>query len=152
MDRYYFAYGSNMTLWVMSELCPEHGVVGAAMLSDHRLDFRRYSSGWRGGVSDIVYSEGDVVWGVLYRIGDVCHDALDAKESYGVGYTSTGVDVILQDGSHVHTITYTIIDKSPETILPSKYYLDTILEGAKEMKLPAHYIKFLKTIPVNRSL
>jgi cation transport regulator ChaC len=151
MDRYYFGYGSNMALWVMAELCPEHSVVGAAKLPDHKLDFRRYSRGWRGGVSDIIYSPGDVIWGVLYRIGDACHDALDQKESYGVGYTSMGIDVQLMDGTQIHTITYTVIDKSPETIPPSKHYLDTILEGAKEQRLPQDYIKQLKAIKVNDS-
>jgi len=141
-----------MSLWVMSEICSEYDIVGKALLKDHKLDFRRYSTGWRGGVADVVYSPGDVVWGALYVMGKKCHDALDEKENYGVGYTSMGIDVVLDNGDTMHTITYTIIEKSPQTIEPSRYYLETIIEGAKGMKLPADYIKHLKNIKTNKSI
>lgn len=148
--EYYFGYASNMALWVMAELCAEHSVVGVARLPDYKLDFRRFSPGWKGGVGDLVESPGDEVWGVLYQIDAACHDALDAKENYGVGYTSLDVEVTLRDGEKITCTTYSIINKSPETIAPSKYYLETILEGAKEMNLPKDYIARLKAIPVHR--
>jgi gamma-glutamylcyclotransferase len=148
LNRYYFAYGSNMSAWVMSELCVEHDISGPARLDNYRLAFTRWSSGWRSGVSDIIESPGDVVWGVIYRIGDVCHDALDEMENYGKGYTSTGVDVTRFDGKVFHAITYTVIEKSPQEIMPSRHYLDTIVEGAAQNKLPADYIRRLKQIKV----
>ncbi len=151
MDRYYFAYGSNMALWVMSEICAEHALVGIAQLPDHRLAFTRYSTGWRGGHSDVVYSPGDAVWGGLFLIGNMCHDALDMNQHYGVGYTSMGVDVNATNGMTYHTITYTVLDKAPREIAPSRFYMDTIIEGARELKLPKDYINYLRSIKINNS-
>lgn len=149
MDRYYFAYGSNMALWVMSEICAEHDLVGIAQLPDHRLAFTRYSQGWQGGICDVLYSPGDTVWGGLFMIGETCHDALDLNTHYGVGYTSMGVDVLMPDGTPYHVIAYTVLRKSLREFPPSRAYLDTMLEGARELRLPKEYIKFLKSIEVS---
>ncbi len=147
MDRYFFAYGSNMSVWVMSEICGEHKVVGPVRLDDYRVAFLRKSRGWQGGVADIVYSAGDAVWGVLYAIGNSCHNALDSKEQFGTGYTSMNVEVSLPEaGQTVHAFTYTVIDKASEEIPPSQHYFDTMLEGAKQRGLPDDYIKYLRLI------
>ncbi|MDX1993256.1 MAG: gamma-glutamylcyclotransferase family protein [bacterium] len=151
MDRFYFAYGSNMALWVMSEICAEHRLMGAARLTDYRLAFTRYSHGWKGGVSDIVYAPGEVVWGGLFMIGNTCHDALDMNTHYGVGYTSTGIDVVLANSEPYHAITYTVIDKCVQEYTPSRFYMDTIMEGARELNLPRDYIKRLRAIKTNNS-
>lgn len=151
MDRYYFAYGSNMALWVMAEICAQHDLIGIAQLPDYRLAFTRYSQGWKGGVSDVIYSPGDTVWGGLFLIGNTCHDALDLNTHYGVGYTSMGVDVYTPDGSAYHTITYTVMKKSVQEHAPSRAYMDTLLEGARELRLPKEYLKFLKSIKIGLS-
>lgn len=147
LDRYFFAYGSNMSIWVMSEICGEHKVVGPARLDDYRVAFLRRSMGWQGGVADIVHATGEVVWGVLYAIGDSCHNALDSKEHFGTGYTSMHCEVTLPEaGQTVHAFTYTVIDKSDEEIPPSPMYFDTMLEGAQQRGLPPDYIKYLQLI------
>jgi len=148
MDRYYFGYGANMTTWVMAELCTEFDVIGVAYLPDHRLAFTRYSIGWRGGVCDVVYAPGEKVWGVLFQLADKCHDALDQQENFGVGYTSMGVDVFLQDGTPYHAMAYTVIDKAEGDIPPSREYYETIMEGASQFDFPAEYMELLKSIKV----
>jgi gamma-glutamylcyclotransferase (GGCT)/AIG2-like uncharacterized protein YtfP len=147
LDRYFFAYGSNMAIWVMSEICGQHKVVGPARLDDYRVAFLMHSRGWQGGVADVIYSPGDAVWGVLYAIGNQCHDALDSKERFGTGYTSMNVEVTLPEGGQtVHAFTYTVIDKLNEEVTPSQLYFDTMLEGAEQRGLPKDYIQYLRLI------
>ena len=46
----YFAYGSNLDLPQMKRRCPSSKLISKGSLSDYRLTFNRFSSGWDGGV------------------------------------------------------------------------------------------------------
>jgi hypothetical protein len=66
----YFAYGSNMAPEVIARLSPQHRYLGVARLTDHRPAFTRRSVKTGTGVADVVPASGQMVWGVLYKIGD----------------------------------------------------------------------------------
>ena len=151
MDIKYFAYGSNMSSKIMTEVCPTHKLLGPARLMDHRLAFTRKSAKSGSGVADIVRAPGLVVWGLLYEIDQNEVVDLDRKEDLGKAYTRINVNVALEDGSVHQTMTYTVISKAPIEIRPSTEYLDTILQGAKDHNFEGRYTRFLESLKADES-
>jgi hypothetical protein len=73
MQRFYFAYGSNLSDEDRAKChppCPPGALkkIGAAFLPDRRLGFTRKSMRRGGGVLDVVPSVGCVVGGVIYEV------------------------------------------------------------------------------------
>lgn len=142
----YFAYGSNMSREELRSWCPSAEFVTIARLLDHRLDFTRHSRRRQGGVADVVPSSGHQVWGVVYDIPSHELPALDRKEGIAKdAYRRLHVQVTEPSGQQVRALTYTVVHKVP-TELPSERYLDLILKGAREWKLPAEYVRRLEQI------
>lgn len=142
----YFAYGSNMSHNVISEVCPSSRSIGPAKLKDHRLAFTLLSTKWGARVADILPAPGMCVWGVLYKIDKNEVVNLDRKERYGKAYTRINVSLIKQNGVEHQVITYTVISKKSIELSPSTKYLKTMIEGAKDHKIPNKYIHFLKSL------
>jgi gamma-glutamylcyclotransferase (GGCT)/AIG2-like uncharacterized protein YtfP len=154
----YFAYGSNLDLDQMRLRVPGVGVVGVAMLPDHRLTFPLFSEGWGGGAAGVTHAHGQTVWGVLYEVSEEGLAALDRYEGWkGAGdhhnlYERELVTVELtrpDDGSvprRVRATTYLARTLNPTP--PARLYLDTVLRGARHHRLPSEYIEWLEKTEV----
>ena len=66
----YFAYGSNLDLLQMKRRCPSSKLISKGSLSGYRLTFNRFSSGWGGGVADVIQAQDSKVWGLVFEISD----------------------------------------------------------------------------------
>jgi len=144
---YYFGYGSNMAARIMQEYCPDHRLIGAAQLADYQLAFNRKSTRWRAGVADVIPAPGSLVWGGLYAISPRDLAALDDKESNGKAYQRFDC-VVTAKGQDYDAVTYGVIAKLPHNIPTSRAYRDTLLEGARALKLPPDYIEKIAAVPV----
>ncbi len=144
MSELYFAYGSNMKPRRFRRHCPRSQVLGRARLPSYRLDFTRYSTGFKGGVADIVPDADSEVWGVLSRVEESDLASLDEYEGVPVGYRRERVTV-LDDGGQEH-LAVTYVANRTGRFTPSKTYLDIILEGAREHGLPPDYVRRLAQI------
>ena len=154
---FYFSYGSNLDPDQMRERCPAFRVAGLAALHDYQLVFPLYSYRWDGGVASVQLHHGDTVWGVVYELTDEDLAALDGFEGYrGSGnqhnlYERQVVMVDLtrpDDGSvprRVRAVTYFPRRSNPSP--PTRRYLDTILRGARQHRLPEEYVEKLAAIP-----
>jgi gamma-glutamylcyclotransferase len=136
MSILYFAYGSNMSLNRISERINEVKTVNIGFLLDYKLLCNKKSIDGTGK-ANIVYSPGDIVWGVVYKIYEDDMDVLDQIE---VGYERKGFEIVTEEGKIEANayISYKITDT-----LPKNYYKEFILEGAVENKLPDEYIEYL---------
>jgi gamma-glutamylcyclotransferase len=148
----YFAYGSNMWREQMRQRCPEHELIGAAVLKDHALCFPRFSTIRQCGVAGIVEQPGAEVWGVLYRLNTRDLATLDKREGYDPAspphlnrYDRRTIRV-LRNGDTLDCLTY-IARPEPGTHIPSVEYMSAIITGAEEHGLPAEYVAALKKIP-----
>lgn len=83
----YFAYGSNLDVEQMKRRCPESKVLVPGCLRGYRLDFTWHSSGWGGGVADVVLDPQKEVWGVVYELTMRDLELLDNYEGYPKVYT-----------------------------------------------------------------
>lgn len=144
MGTLYFAYGSNMSSSQLNAWGTPHRALGPAELPDHRLAFLRRSVRWKAGAADIVPTDGESVWGVLWELPFGAAE-LDVKESAGVGYRRRTVKVLL-DGAPVKAMAYEVIDKAPTELQPRREYVQLMVDGAREHGLPDAWLRRLHAI------
>ena len=146
--NYYFAYGSNMSYEQMKERCPDSKYVGVARLNGYKLDFTKMSTIRGGGVADIVESDDDCVYGILYTIIDDDLAKLDRFEGFPRMYNRQTVSCFKYDdlldynplkGTNIDALVYTVVNKSATTIPPSMEYLKIILDAAFSHMFPTKY-------------
>ena len=130
----YFAYGANLDLRGMRMRCPGHIRIARAVLPDYRVVFR--------GVADIEPAVGEKVHGALYHLTSKHLDALDRFEGYPNLYIRKTITVTIDDGTSVEALVYVMADRqwySP----PGSGYLNIILTGCRDWKLPEEHIQAL---------
>jgi len=143
---HYFAYGSNMSVPRLCHRVPSALTLDVAVLYGHRLVFQK--AGRDGSAKcDIAVTahQADAVHGVLYTL-DPKHKAfLDEAEGLGMGYEVKNVAVQRGDGSTLVAFTYFATRIDPQ-LQPYSWYLHHVIRGAKEHKLPGHYIASIASI------
>jgi gamma-glutamylcyclotransferase len=152
----YFAYGSNMAWDQMQSRCPSAQFVAVASLPDHRLVFPRYSIMRGCDVASIAEAEGEVVWGVVYRIGDADQGALDACEGFNPhrdparnAYEPIKTVVFIQGDPTQPLDVFTYVARLQARFAPSgpsAEYRDLILGGATYWQIPADYLSTIEAI------
>ena len=139
----YFAYGSNLDLPQMKSRCPESKLISKGSLSGYRLTFNRFSSGWGGGVADVIQAQGSKVWGLVFEISDTDLERLDRYEGYHKDETSlyerwkTVIDT--PNGQICDVWVYTVAEKQ-KFVKPTLEYLQIIKDAAKKWNFPKAYL------------
>jgi len=138
----YFAYGSNMS---------------EERLKEREIGFEKYNIGYIENMklimnkksidgsakANIVKTNGETVWGVLYRIDSRFKQSLDRFEG---NYQSEILDVNLCESCSVKALTYTS-NYTTEDQRAYDDYKEIIIQGALEHNLPEYYVELLKKIP-----
>ncbi|MGH8628218.1 MAG: gamma-glutamylcyclotransferase family protein [Gammaproteobacteria bacterium] len=147
MAVWYFAYGANMGTEV---LVRRRGVQPlrseAARLEGYRLVFTQ------AGVpiiepcfASIEAAPGEAVYGVLHHLAVDTAEHLDQFE----GPTYERVAVSLEGSNNGLISAWTYRARHPIAgLVPSRRYLDLIIDGAREFALPEDYIRFLESQPI----
>jgi cation transport regulator ChaC len=102
-------------------------------------------------VADIVRAKRNVVWGVLWRVNDKEAKILDRREGVAIGsYAKVRIAVQMSARSKAHTNAWTYIvpekRRTGSGLSTNKEYAGYLLRGAKEHKLPKHYVGKLKAL------
>lgn len=150
---WYFGFGSNMNSTSMRAKGIEPFSSQPAVLQGWRLRFNvQHFFRQEGGVGNIecTHNTDDSVQGVLYQCPDEALAPLDAMEAYGHGYDRITVDVEV-GGELVSALTYIGM---PEFIddqcLPSRRYINIVIEGAKDAGLGRAYVEMLLQQPIHQ--
>jgi gamma-glutamylcyclotransferase (GGCT)/AIG2-like uncharacterized protein YtfP len=154
----YFAYGSNMHSGQMKERCPSAKFVCRAKLPGHRLAFTLKSVERRCGVADVLRDEAKAVWGVVYELAANELKDLDKDESFLPGRPDSENEYtrekhhVWTEGDARRPLLVWLYRGHPQLdpSLPSCDYKKLIVEGARQWKLPAEYIRELETIQTTR--
>ena len=142
---WYFGYGSNMHRGTFSERRRMQPLATrVARLDDYRLCFNIPIGPGERGVANVEPASGSRVWGVLYLVTPEEFDRLDQTEAVHRGvYRRTPVEVIAEREERLPAVTYC----SALTVngrKPSARYMRLLLEGAREHRLPAEYLRILE--------
>tara|TARA_B100000508_G_C11307310_1_gene202841 strand:+ start:135 stop:611 length:477 start_codon:yes stop_codon:yes gene_type:complete len=135
----YFAYGSNLDLPQMKSRCPESKLISKGSLSGYRLTFNRFSSGWGGGVADVIQEQDSKVWGLIFEISDTDLERLDRYEGYYKDqnslYERWKAVINTPNGQISDVWVYTVIEKQ-KFVQPTIEYLQIIKDAAVRWNFP----------------
>lgn len=144
----YFAYGSNLNNKDLESWCkrknkniPKMTNPTIIKLENFAIGFTRRSITRGGGVADIISREGDFCYGVAFDIPEEDFKILDKKEGARVDGTGSYKRIRLPN----NMITYEVVTREADFVKPTKEYLDTIIEGAKNHNLPIEWIEKLES-------
>lgn len=140
----YFAYGSNMSTSRLQERTPSAKPLGIGRLLEHQLICHKI--GRDGSAKCDIHHTGkasDIVWGVLFQIALDERHFLDCAEGLGCGYEYKTVqieskEIVIEAGAYYATH----IDTS---LRPFDWYVNFVLQGAKEHGLPHSYLDVLQS-------
>jgi len=138
----YFAYGSNLDLPQMKRRCPSSKLISKGSLSGYRLTFNRFSSGWGGGVADVIREPGSKVWGLVFEISDSDLERLDRYEGCYKEQTSLyerwKAVIDIPNGQVCDVWVYTVVEKQ-KFVPPTSEYLQIIKDAAVKWNFPKSY-------------
>jgi len=132
----YFAYGSNMSRGPMRRRCLTAKELGVAVLRNHRFVIMA------NGYASVVPSEGQDVYGVLWRIGPRDLAALDAYEDLAGGLYRHAKMPVLHEGEAVDALLYVGCEMSEGC--PRASYMAGVIAAARDCGLPDTYIASLR--------
>jgi cation transport regulator ChaC len=146
-DVFYFAYGSNMSSKVFKygfrQLRPSSEE--RAILRGYRLTFTEPGIPFfEPAFANVEEHESAVCEGVLYRITAEEMDVLDRSEG-GRAYKIIEVEVKGGKSGTVKALTFQTREPA-EGLIPSKRYIDILLDGAKEHDLSKDWIEMLEAL------
>lgn len=156
----YFGFGSNMSMLSLRAKGVDPLASRKAVLHGWRLRFNvQHFFRHEGGVGNIEYTgnSNDRVLGVLHACPDEALALLDAAEAYGHGYDRIDIDVETFTDSHdsvserVTALAYIGMPSFiNEDCLPSRRYLNILLDGAQQAGIDPGYIETLARQPVHQ--
>ena len=125
LNKFYFAYGSNLSKDQMLSRCPDSVPFAKAILLDYELTFKANRRG--RGVADVIPSPGRRVVGALYEVSKSDLKKLDRFEGHPYIYERQEVTVI----SNLQKVDAIIYVMKPEFLpkVPNEDYYKRILTG-----------------------
>ena len=138
---YYFGYASNLKTSILEQRIGDkiqNYVQGR--LIDYGFRFNRKNADGSAR-ANLIASDSEDVFGVIYEVEEKYRDVLLKTEP---GYQLISISVETEQGN-VQALTF-VSDADDEDIYPAKEYLNSILEGAKEHKLPGEYTDFIRSL------
>ena len=131
-DKYYIAYGSNLSIEQMKVRTPDAVIVGTGMLENWKLLFRRYAT--------IKKCEGFKVPVLVWKISEQDEKNLDIYEGYPKFYTKKELKIAVKslNGDDLGNLTAMVYIMTKKAVkarrnnpLPNPYYYSVLDEGYK---------------------
>ena len=132
----YFAYGSNMDRAAMRQRCPGSRPLGTARLARHRLVIGAH------GYASVAHDPRRSVWGLLWDLALADVSALDRYEDVGNGLYAKAMQPVITESGARRALIYLAADPRPGPARAG--YVEGILAAAREIGLPADYIRDLE--------
>lgn len=117
-----------------------------ASLADHKVVFNFPSMQW-GTSANLAAAKGQTVHGVLLEVDEPTLQKLEQKEGVPRAYQRHVVSVTDDRGKvHDDVIVFVAPAERCKDGAPKKKYLEIVVKGAEEFKLPDDYVKKLKGV------
>ena len=144
-DRWYFAYGSNMSIDQKQYRAGSIREQRCCRLPGYRFAFNKTASDGTA-FANIMDDPVGMVWGVCYLCDEEAFDILDGYEGVNSGdYQRHNVIVVTDAGDELEAITYVACKtRVMAETSPRDDYLQSVLTGAQEHGLPPDYIAHIR--------
>ncbi|KAF8912089.1 hypothetical protein CPB84DRAFT_1761234 [Gymnopilus junonius] len=142
----YFGYGSNLWIDQMKRRCPDSKYVCVGSLANWKwiINVRGYAN--------IIPSEGDIVYGLMYELTPADEESLDIYEgsTYEKQYIPVNIDAdkCNVDYKVVEVLIYVDVERKSESYPRTEYIyrMNMGIEDALKEGIPSAYInKYLRT-------
>jgi hypothetical protein len=144
-SKYYFGYGSNMLMARIRNRVPSATPITNASLPGYGLRFHKRSQDG-SGKCNIISSDDETVYGVVFEVNPDELDTLDEAEQQGRRYWRRSVTVE-GEGTSIEAFAYVadpfFVD---DTLLPYEWYHAIVVAGAREHNLPSDYIAQIEAV------
>ena len=135
-----------MSLLRLQGRVPSAEKIGVFTLKEHQLRFHKSSKDGSGKCDAFqTMNVSDAVIGALFEINDAEKKALDRAEGLDYGYNQKMVTVQNDVGDAYDAVTY-YATKTDSSLKPYSWYLNHVVIGAKETKVPAEYLAMIESI------
>jgi hypothetical protein len=134
----YFAYGSNMDRAAMRQRCPGSRPLGTARLARHRLVIGAH------GYASVAHDPRRSVWGLLWDLALPDVSALDRYEDIANGLYAKAMQPVITETGARQALIYLAADPRPGPARAG--YVEGILAAAREIGLPADYLRDLERL------
>lgn len=156
MEKYLvFAYGSNMNFEYLVNYFNTQGKkfslkkIGIGELKGYKLSWSVYSKTWNCGVLNVINSNDDSVWGVIYEVDENTLYLLDKKEGCPKKYVRELLPVYVSNEEVLAYVYKANPSHTTANFWPNLDYKKIVLEGAIANSLPQDYVQKLeKNVPV----
>ena len=132
----YFAFGSNLNQKQMKRRCRDSKYIGCYSLKNYKLVFRNYFLG--GGVAYVLKKKNSSVLGAIYKISKKDEKELDIYEDFPKTYIKKYFSLLGKK------VMFYYMPKKTKHVLPSKRYLNLIIQGYKDCGYRNNYIVISK--------
>jgi len=142
MKKYYIAYGSNLNVEQMRFRCPAATVVGTGMLKGYQLLFKGSKT---GSYLTIEKNENKAVPVAVWSVTENDEKALDRYEGYPSFYYKAEMEIDIigiktKKKYHKKAFVY-IMHEEREIGIPSKFYVETCLNGYRSFGFSPRYLE-----------
>ncbi len=129
MKNYCLAYGRNLDLKRMKEVCPHCKLVGSGVLNDWQLAFKKYIT--------VEPKIGQNVPVGIWEYNKKGEEELDAIEKFPILYRKEYVDILV-NGKIEKALVYLINDDTPT--YPDDAYFERLLTGYNDFGFDRKYL------------
>ncbi len=135
----YFAYGSNLKKEQMNERDVVIYKTYKGFIKNYKLEFNKKSIDG-SSKANITKSDGEIVWGICYVLDA---DGFENLSKHEKGYEELEV-IVYDENQEILFTAKTFISNKICDKLPTKEYLNIIIDGAKQHELPEDYVHKLE--------
>ncbi|WP_274424787.1 gamma-glutamylcyclotransferase family protein [Chelativorans sp. YIM 93263] len=140
----YFAYGSNMSTERLRGRCVSARPLEVACAEGWSFSFSKIGRDGSGKAT-IAAAPDSRVFGVVYELDENELPNLDLVEGAGQEYSREDRFSVFIGGAPREVVTYIALPSRINTSLkPSEWYLDFVITGARQHRLPPHYIDLIE--------
>ncbi len=147
-NEIYFGYGSNIDKARIRRRCPSARVIAKGKILDYRLVFNMLGNnaeGKGGGVANIEKANGDIVYGVLYRIETNELQQLNSLEM-SMNYEVEQMNIFVSDIVSVEATVYISYQEQNNRYTPTNAYRNFIINGMEMHNFPIEYQNQIKAL------
>lgn len=138
---HYFGYGSNLRASFVTELIPSAKFVMKGYLPNYEVQWQAWSIQYKGGISSIVETPGEIVEGAIYECTEKELEKLDYIPGIYVPEYKRETFVVLGEDSNWHSVELYRLRELKGPFPPSRSYVEGMLEGAKQIGVSPDYLE-----------
>lgn len=147
LDTYYFGYGANLSIERFKKWHIPAEVVGTSYIENHQLKFNLPCEYKGKGFAGIEECSGRKTWGILFKVNSKALRMLDVLEWVPFKFYERKLFKVINNGETYSDVHSYVTCHPRSNLVPSKGYLDFIIQAGTRAHFPEEYLQELSLHP-----